>query len=239
LRGSDASLDGAVCNFHSTFWARCDGIAARELGEETIDLLVDDGGELALVALIGSVHRNSGALGNATRVIEASVDGFLKHLNVPPVDKIAVEPVACRVSLGEDEGVLVAIPFSVKFASIVEDFKEDGDQMDGKLGWARTRISVFANRITHVRLVIGSVEVLAVPAGWEEDLSTKTSGALVVGDAVGFGLVRTKAGKGDCFRVKAPSKVAFKRVTGEHAEVLWESFEFLFFSGALSGIISI
>lgn len=70
--------------------------------------------------------------------------------------------------------------------------------------------------------MVGSVEVLPVPTGGEEDLGTETTWAVVVGNVIGLGLVRAEAVEGDGLCIKAASEVAFEWISGEHAETFWE-----------------
>lgn len=55
-------------------------------------------------------------------------------------------------------------------------------------GWARSVVVVLRVWVAHVRLVIGTVEVLAIPAVGEEDLRAQTARAVVGRDVVGLSL---------------------------------------------------
>ena len=56
---------------------------------------------------------------------KAVIDGFLKDINIPAVDKIAVKAVASRVAAGKDERLRVAVPLINKTVSVIQDLEED------------------------------------------------------------------------------------------------------------------
>lgn len=53
-------------------------------------------------------------------------------------------------------------------------------------------------------------------------MSTETTGAVVVGEAICLGLVSTKASKTDGLGIEATGEVALERVASKHAEALGE-----------------
>jgi len=125
-----------------------------------------------------------------------------------------VEAVAGGVAVGEDKGVLGAVPVVGEKGRVVQDLVEDGDGVNGECGGAGAVVVVLAIGVGHMRFVVRGVEVFAVPA-WvgvsflclrriysekltagEEYLGTETAGAWVVGDLVRLGLVGSQAVEG-------------------------------------------
>jgi hypothetical protein len=137
-----------------------------------------------------------------------------------------VESVASGIALSKDEGLCCAVP-PIEAGSGVDDFKEDGNHVDRVCCRARAVVVRVLCRIGHVRFVIGTVEVLAVPAGGEENLSAHAVGANSVGQTavVRRLAVVIEADKADGLTGKVTTWSALERVTGEHAEVLGVSSE--------------
>lgn len=150
--------------------------------------------------------------------VGAGVDGFLEDLHVPSVEEVAVEAVACGVAVGEDKGVLGAVPLVGEGVGVVEDFVEDGDHVDWEVGWARAVVVVLGCWVAHVGFVVGRVEIFAVPAAGEEDLGAEATRAVVVGDAVCLGLVGAEAGEGDALSWEVIAVAAFEGISSKHAE---------------------
>jgi hypothetical protein len=93
----------------------------------------------------------------------------------------------------------------------------------------RTRAVVVGvlGRVGHVGLVVGGVEVLAVPAGREEDLGTKAIRAGPVGKTAGVRrLTRVvEADVADGLTSEIAATSTLERITREHAEALREGSE--------------
>lgn len=114
--GEVAVVDSSLSDLSSVICASLlgsvgvlDRVAAGELGKCTGDWLRDGGRDNA--ALSGSVveeveHR---AVLRATTLGTASVSGLLKGRDIPTVQKVTVEPVTSRVTLGEDEWLPVVV----------------------------------------------------------------------------------------------------------------------------------
>ena len=162
-RGADDGGVSAVSGWGGASWTRSHGVAAWQLVEGAVDVLVDDLRELARLGLVASEHGDGAAFGYAAAVGGARVDGFLEDLDVPAVHKVAVEPVARGVALSEDEGVLVAVPLVVELVDAVQHLEEDGDQVHGELRGAGARVVVLARGVRDVAFVVGAVEVFSVP----------------------------------------------------------------------------
>lgn len=153
---------------------------------------------------------------------KAVVDGFLKDINVPTINKITMKAVASRVTIGKDERLRVAVPLVGKAVGVIQYFEEDRNHMHWKGGRARTVVVVLAGRIRYVRLMIRRVKVLAIPAGREKDLSTKATRAVIVGETIGLGLISTQTSKADGLGVETTGKIALRRVTSKHAKTFGE-----------------
>lgn len=102
----------------------------------------------------------SGACGNGT--LEAV-------LVSPALEVVTVEAITSRVTHSPDESVGV-----LDGSSVVEKLVEDGqDSLRVRLR-AHAKIVVANGGESNVALVVAAVQVLAVPAGREESLGTKT-----------------------------------------------------------------
>lgn len=149
LGGSSDLGDGAVDRRFGWLRTRGDSVAARKLLQRPINLLIDYRGELAGLALVAGEHGHRATLGDAAGVVEAGIDGLLEDIDIPSIDKIAMETIAGRVAVGEDKGVLIAIPFTLELVRVIENLIEDRDHVLGELRWAGTRV-VLAFRVAHV-----------------------------------------------------------------------------------------
>lgn len=81
-----------------------------------------------------------------------------------------------------------------------------------------------------MRHVVGSIQLLSIPARREKDLSSKSVGTIVVGEHGGFGLRRTivvEATVADCLRCEVVAGSTLERVPCDHAETRRECFESL------------
>lgn len=217
VAGQDGGLAGSVG----------DGVAAGEGVEDAIDLLGHGGRDDASLALLGGEEFENRAVGDEAAVVGAFVDGSLEEIDVPAVDEIAVHSVAGWVTHGEDERLARAVPHVCELVGVVKDLEKEGDEVDGVGSRAWTAVVGPALRVRHVGLVIGRVEVDAVPAGGEEDLSAETIGAVLGGEAGGLrgGSRVVEADKGDGSRGKVRGGVALEWITSQHAETLGESLE--------------
>ena len=100
-------------------------VAARKGGHPTVNLFIDHRGEAACLALRGSIHGDLVTIADLATIGKAVIDSFLKDINIPAVDEIAVKAVASRVAVGEDERLRVAVPLVSKAVSVIQDLEED------------------------------------------------------------------------------------------------------------------
>lgn len=124
---------------------------------------------------------------DTAREISALVDSLLKEVNIPAIHKITMKAVPSGITHRPHERLRRAIPHVGEFAGIPDDLIEDRDEMDWVRGWTRAAV-VGADGIGHVRLVIGRIEVLAIPAGRKENLRADTIRTVVGGKATGLWL---------------------------------------------------
>ena len=81
--------------------------------------------------------------------------------------EVAVVSVARPVTVGEHEGLLVAVPLVPESLGVVVDFVEQRRQMNRVRRWTPTTVVVAILGIRHMRLVVLGIEVLTVPARGE------------------------------------------------------------------------
>lgn len=118
-----------------------------------------------------------------TAVIETGVGSGLEDLDVPAIDEITVEAVAGRITHGKHKWLPAILGYPpVKVDGGVDDLVEERDEMYGVGSRAWTIVVRVLSRVSHVGHVVGRVEVDTIPAGWEEDLSTNTVWAGLVGE---------------------------------------------------------
>ena len=108
----------------------------------------------------------------------------LKKRDIPTVHKVAVESVTSFVTVGEDERLLTVDEPWVETVGIPSNFVEKRDETL----WVRSRALSGVNTVWvgHVRLVVWAVEVLSVPARWEEDLGADTIFAVAFWEVIGL-----------------------------------------------------
>ena len=102
-----------------------------------------------------------------------------EYATVPAVHEVAVQSVTGRVTVREDK--TATIIYDVELIYAKQNLKEDGDKMARVRG--RTATVVNAVRVRHVGLVIGRVQVYAIPARGEKDLSPEAIWAVGVGES--------------------------------------------------------
>jgi hypothetical protein len=100
-------------------------VAARKGGDPAVNLFIDHRGKAACLAFRGSIHGDLMTISDLATVGKAVIDSFLKDINIPAVDEIAVKAVASRVAVGEDERLRVAVPLVSKAVSVIQDLEED------------------------------------------------------------------------------------------------------------------
>lgn len=151
-----------------SFRSTGDGVATRQLGSRVARVFLWEGilGG-TLLHLIVCVHTalEDGALFDHTAVSCTDIQRLLQVSLVPTVLEITVKTEASGVAVGEHE--LAGLVQIIDRFDIVPDFVKDGHQSH----WMRSRAiaAVDTARISHVALVVRTVEVLSVPATWEED----------------------------------------------------------------------
>jgi hypothetical protein len=171
--GSDDSGGTAVDSLNCVSGAGLDGVAARETVQPAGGLLLHGRRNDAVVNLLVGKEIEDLALLDDSGLGIAFVDGTLKSGGVPAVDEVCMERVTGRVTVGENEGVLIAVPFTIPRRNIEEELVEEGDETLGVSGWALS--VVHQGRIGNVGLVVRGVEVDTVPAGGHDHLGTETT----------------------------------------------------------------
>ena len=110
------------------------------------------------------------ALRDIPRAIRAILHRARKHVAVPPVQEVAVQPVAGRVPIREHEPP--AVVQLIEWVHIEPHFIEDGYDVDWMRG--RALAGIDATWVRHVGFVIRRVEVRTIPAAREEHLCSET-----------------------------------------------------------------
>jgi hypothetical protein len=203
-----------------------DGVAARKLGQLSSDSFVDGRGNDTSLRLSIAEEVENRAVGDETRVVVTGVGCLLKGGDIPAVDEIAVESVASRITLSENERLVGTVP-PIEAGSGVDDLEEDGDQVDRVRCRARAVVVRVLGRVGHVGLVVRRVQVYAIPARREEDLGAQTIGADLVRKATGVsrGATVIKTDKADSLASEVVGLCTLEGVTGKHTEAFRESGE--------------
>jgi hypothetical protein len=116
------------------------------------------------------------------RVGRAGSDGAREHVAVPAVHEVAVQSVASRIPVGENETSTVVQRVEWRHAEV--HFVEDRDEVNRMR--ARAKAVIDTIRVSHVRLVVRRVEVDTIPASRKEYLSPETVWANGVGESRGL-----------------------------------------------------
>ena len=217
----------AATRLRSRYGSRLDRIAARESRKQAANLLIDFPFNSAAFGLGIRNELKHRAILNATAVTCALIDGRLQDVFFPSHDEITVSTIASRVTLRPDERLRVAVPLIRKLVGFPDNLIEEGNQVDWEV-WRAGAGIIGVGRIRHMGDVVGRVEVLSIPAGWEKDLSTETIGAIVVGEVGCLGLawsaiVETVVTDG--LRSKIGASTSFEWIAGNHAESWRESLD--------------
>ncbi len=93
--------------------------------------------------------------------------------------EITMESVSRGITLSKDKRLPTSIPLIRKVVGLIYELVENGDEMDGKSGWAITVVTGLY-RVSHMGLVVRRIEILAVPAGGEEDLNADALGTFAI-----------------------------------------------------------
>lgn len=165
---------------------------------------------------------------NEPTVAVAGVDSVLQNVNVPAIDKVAVEPITCAVALSEHERMLVlVVPTVGELVNVVDHLKEQGDHVV----WVRVRagsvVIVLTLRISHMRLVVWRVFASIVARG-EIDLSAEAIWTVIVGNSACLIRARhAQAHEADCGTRSSDgtSVVPLEWIPGHHAKAFGESME--------------
>jgi hypothetical protein len=129
----------------------------------TLGLLAD---EVLDGALVGNSH---GLLldGSAT-IVEALglVHGALKGIALPAEHVVGVCAESVLALEAPDEGVGATGPQAVELGGVPNSLVGQLGHTDGMAGWARWGVgeSIVFDGVEHMRLVVGGIEVLAIPA---------------------------------------------------------------------------
>lgn len=220
---SDSSVVAAVAVDNGLGRSPLDWVATWKGVEGAHYLLINLWGDDTGLTLSSGKELKNVTVLDQTSVAGAAVSSVLKDVDIPAVDEVTVESVSSWVTLGEDEWLLGTVP-PVKPIGRVDDLVEDGNHVD----WVRSRAGAVVvgvlGWVSHVRLVIGRIKVDTVPAGWEEDLSTKTVWAGLVRQVVALGGSSTviKADERNGLAGKVVGVCTLEWVTSNHAESLRE-----------------
>ena len=149
------------------------------------------------------------------------IDSALQVSDIPTVDEVAVVAVARLVTGGEDKGLLAVIPHVLELVGVPDDLVEDGDEALWVGIWTLAAVDVAW--VGHVRLVVWRVEVLAIPARREENLSADTVWTVLLWEMRRLWPRDTETGEADCLLLESVAEGAEHWVASEHAKAFWES----------------
>jgi len=169
------------------------GVATRELWEElAFDDFVDDGLLLARVHLRVVLNGEFTAAFGLTTNVSAFVHGPLERIVLPAEEVVTVLSKASGVAHAEHEGLAsVSRPLVGVLVGIPDDLVEDEREADGVGGRASADVEevTIPSNVTggpcNVAGVIGDIDVLSVPAGWEEDVGSDTTSTVLLGEVDG------------------------------------------------------
>lgn len=124
--------------------------------------------EFTLLLILFALKLEERAVLNLTTWVGASVHRLLKEIRIPAGDEVTVVAKSSRVTVGDDKLSLLILESIRVPDGLVEKGREPGLE-------ARRAVTVHHERwIGHVRLVIGSVQIFAIPARREHELETDT-----------------------------------------------------------------
>lgn len=107
-------------------------LRTRQRSQVASELLIDGLRKpTGLAFVVGEELAENRTVFESTTVIRTLVNGLLKDINIPSVNKIGVEAVSCSIALGKDERLLTVAPPTVgKEVGLIDDLVEDGDQLN-------------------------------------------------------------------------------------------------------------
>ena len=176
LRGGRAVLEAGELGATGKLLER----AGRGSGAEGGD------GAVALALLGVDMALDAGAGVHALVLDIAGVDDLLEKVLVPRGEEVGVQRVASHVTVGEDEGLGLAIgcPAVVELLGVPVDFEEQAGHVDVALGAVHLAVAAGGGE-GHVLLVVGEADV-GVVARREVDIGAEGRGhavALLQGEA--------------------------------------------------------
>lgn len=164
------------------------------------------------------------AFGQITiRIVRAGVDRLLENGirgGIPTVLEVGMAGVSYIVTSRQDKGAVVVF----EIAGLGDLLDEDGHKPDGMGGRAGASFP-HAHRVRDMVPVVGTRNVLAIPARREEDLDANPFGAVALGEFLCFwdgGLVEAEAMEAECLVRGIRAHRAPARRAGDHAETLGE-----------------
>jgi len=163
------------------------------------------------------------------------VHGALEGIALPAKEVVTVDTVPGVVTVAPPERLRAVggpLGLVVELARVVHDLVHDLGDLDGMRGRAgATALEAARGWVGNVRLVVGAVSVLAIPAGREGDRDTPAAAARRLGEVLGVGARAGGATKGALLHVGLAAEaealgdlggIAVVGVTNEHAEALGE-----------------
>lgn len=177
--GGDQSWDDSISEHRRSLACRLHRVPTGKLGEGASSAFIDSGRDSALGAfrLEGEDLPVRAALWVAKVIAVAAVDRTLEHTVVPAVVHIRVVPIPCIVSVCKYKWLVRVLrlrTISVECTSVPVDLHENSGDANRELGiGALSRVGA-TRSVGNVGLVVGGVDVLAVPAAGEVDLRPDT-----------------------------------------------------------------
>ncbi|KAB8360918.1 hypothetical protein FH972_024650 [Carpinus fangiana] len=171
-----------------------DGVIAQQLGQGASGLLAEEQGRglgsAGLHISVGDNVEEAAVLHNAG-VVGASLDGLLQEAFLPSLLEVTVITKTGWVAVGDD-----------KLASLASELLGVPDGLEEDRGCASLKaLRASATHdlvgVRHMALVVGRINILAVPAGGEHELETNTVLAFSVKEVL-LGKVVTAKGRLGC-----------------------------------------
>jgi hypothetical protein len=154
------------------------------LSQSSSDLLIDNRSEIARSRSVESENTEITTASSITKSGRSActlVQDILKNTAFPAIVEISMVPIAVRVServhVGLSRVQSISVPVCIPGNGVQVSLDKDTRKSNG-VSWIVTRSTVRSSgRERNMRFMVGRVEIHAIPAHREVNLSTDTAGA--------------------------------------------------------------